>query len=405
MRFKSKKIINDPVYGFINLPEGILYELISHPYMQRLRRISQLGLSNFVYPGANHSRFHHALGTLHLCLETLEMFQRRKIDITHDEAEGVAIALLCHDIGHSPFSHVLESTLTGMHHEALTLAILEELNIKFDHRLDLAITIFKDEYPKKFLHQLVSGQLDLDRMDYLNRDSFFTGVAEGKIGYDRIIKMLTVKNGQLAVEEKGIYSVEKFLMARRLMYWQVYLHKTVLAIEQMLIRILEQARKCVLRGEKFNVSPSLKFFLEQHSHPFSIDSQLLEHFVQLDDYDIWWALKQFVHSKDVVLRFLSESVLSRNIFHIELSKEKYSNEYLSSKVAETIANTGYSEEVSASLVLSGTESNEMYNKGKDEIMILMKDGSLKKFSEISDYPISNALVKKYFISYPKQKSI
>jgi HD superfamily phosphohydrolase len=401
VKFETKKIINDPVYGIINLPDGILYDLISHPYFQRLRRISQLGLSNFVYPGANHTRFHHALGALHLCLETLEMFQKRGIQLSHEEAEGVAIALLLHDIGHGPFSHVLESTLTGLHHEELTLAIMEMLNQEFDSRLSLAIAIFKGEYKSNFLHQLVSGQLDLDRMDYLNRDSFFTGVAEGKIGYDRIIKMLTVVDGQLAVEEKGIYSVEKFLMARRLMYWQVYLHKTVLAVEQMLIRLLEQARKCILGGEQFLISDALLFFMLQKHKPFNPDYELVSNFLELDDYDIWWALKQFARSVDPVLSHLSNAILKRDIFKIELSKEKFSMQEVEYRIKSIENMTGYTAEVAASLVLTGTETNEMYTKGKDEIKIVMKDGSLRKFSEISDYPVNSGYVRKYFISYPK----
>lgn len=266
--------MNDPVYGIINLPDGILFDLISHPYVQRLRRISQLGLSNYVYPGANHSRFHHAIGALHLCQETLEVFGRRGLDVSVEEAEGLGIALLCHDLGHGPFSHVLEHVLTSISHETLTLAIMERLNVEFDGKLDLAIQIFTGTYKKQYLHQLVSGQLDLDRMDYLNRDSFFTGVAEGKIGYDRIIKMLTIYNDQLAVEEKGIYSVEKFLMARRLMYWQVYLHKTVLATEQMLIAAMKRAKELSGIGIKYNISPALQFFLDTH-HAFEDSSETI----------------------------------------------------------------------------------------------------------------------------------
>ena len=248
MQFKYKKIINDPVYGMINIPDGIIFDILEHPYFQRLRRISQAGLANLVYPGANHTRFHHAIGAMHLALESLDMLEIKGVKITEDEATGLLLAILMHDIGHGPFSHVLEHTLTGQHHEDLTLTIMNKMNDEFHGALDTAIQIFTDQHPKKFLHQLVSGQLDLDRMDYLNRDSFFTGVAEGKIGYDRIIKMMTVVNNQLVIQEKGLYSVENFLMARRLMYWQVYLHKTVLASEHMLIQCLNQAKEVFSQG-------------------------------------------------------------------------------------------------------------------------------------------------------------
>jgi len=402
MKFIARKIMNDPVYGIINLPDGILFDLISHPYVQRLRRISQLGLSNYVYPGANHSRFHHAIGALHLCQETLEVFGRRGLDVSVEEAEGLGIALLCHDLGHGPFSHVLEHVLTSISHETLTLAIMERLNVEFDGKLDLAIQIFTGTYKKQYLHQLVSGQLDLDRMDYLNRDSFFTGVAEGKIGYDRIIKMLTIYNDQLAVEEKGIYSVEKFLMARRLMYWQVYLHKTVLATEQMLIAAMKRAKELSGIGIKYNISPALQFFLDTH-HAFEDSSEtIIQNFLELDDYDIWWALKQFSQSEYTTLRILASYLLDRKIFKAELSKTPFSTELIAEKISFTAKSLGLNEKEASRLVITGYESNEMYYKGNDEIMILMKTGDLRKFSEISDYPIANVLVKKYFLAFPKQ---
>lgn len=402
--FTTQKIINDPVYGIINLPGGLIYELLSHPYLQRLRRISQLGLSNLVYPGANHTRFHHAIGALHLAMETLEMLSKKGIILSNEEQEGLAIAVLCHDLGHGPFSHVLEHRLTGLHHETMTLAVMQELNFEFSGKLDIAIQIFKDTYPRKFLHQLVSGQLDLDRMDYLNRDSFFTGVAEGKIGYDRIIKMFTVKDDMLAVEEKGIYSVEKFLMARRLMYWQVYLHKTVLAAEQMLIRVIERARELYQIGHVFTISHSLAYFLSNNLDNHTLTHETLQHFIQLDDYDIWWALKQFSDSVDPELAYISQSIINRHLFKAELRKEPFTeSEYMARIIG--LEKLNFPIPLAKSLVLTGQESNEMYNTSKDEIMILMKDGAMKSFSEISDYPIRNVQVRKYFICYPKQSYI
>ena len=255
----KKKIFNDPVYGFITIPYNIIFDLIEHPYFQRLRRIKQLGLTDHVYPGALHTRFHHALGAMHLMTQTIEVLRSKDVKITKKEAKAVSIAILLHDIGHGPFSHTLENTLVNIHHEELSLFFMEALNKEFGGKLTLAIQIFKDEYPKKFLHQLVSGQLDMDRMDYLNRDSFFTGVYEGVIGYDRIIKMLSVKNGNLVVERKGIYSIEKFLMARRLMYWQVYLHKTVVSAEQMLVKVVERAKKLAEQKKKLSISENLAY--------------------------------------------------------------------------------------------------------------------------------------------------
>ncbi|HMY84868.1 MAG TPA: HD domain-containing protein [Saprospiraceae bacterium] len=399
MRFPIRKIINDPVYGMVKIPDGIIFRVFEHPYFQRLRRIGQAGLTNLVYPGANHTRFHHALGAMHLAIEALDMLELRNVDISEDEATGLILAILLHDVGHGPFSHVLEHNLTGQHHEVLTLAIMNKMNMELEGALDTAVQIFTDKHPKKFLHQLISGQLDLDRMDYLNRDSFFTGVAEGKIGYDRIIKMITVVDNNLVIQEKGIYSVENFLMARRLMYWQVYLHKTVLAAEHMLIQCLRQARESVEKGEKFNISPHFLYFMQQKS--FINEDEMLGHFLKLDDYDLWWAIKQFAESRDQSLAFLADAILNRKIFKIELSKTPYSDEKIT-ELVQQVGNTFHLDEKhAAALVFHGSETNEMYNSKKDEIMVLMKDNSVRPFSEVSDYPVDKTEVVKFFLCYPK----
>ena len=288
----KKKIFNDPVYGFITLPDDIIFDLIEHPYFQRLRRIRQLGLTHVVYPGALHTRLHHALGALHLMTQAVETLRSKGHDITAEEAKAVYIAILLHDIGHAPFSHALEHILAGVKHEQISLYLMQELNRQFEGKLDMAIAVFTNNYSQKFLHQLVSSQLDMDRLDYLNRDSFYTGVLEGKIGAQRIIKMLELYDDSLVIEEKGIYSIEKFIMARRLMYWQVYLHKTVLGAEQLLVKIMQRARELSLRGEKLFGSPVLQFFLnEDISQKDFSKKEMLDLFIRLDDYDIFSALK------------------------------------------------------------------------------------------------------------------
>ena len=320
---KNKKILNDPVYGFVGIPHGIIFSLVEHPFFQRLRRIKQTSLTHFVYPGALHTRFHHAIGALHLMQQAIEVLRSKDVDITPEEAEGACIAILLHDIGHGPFSHTLEHTLfNGVTHEELSLLFMERLNEIFDGQLSLAIDIFRGNYPKQFLHQLISGQLDMDRMDYLNRDSFFTGVHEGVIGYDRIIKMLSVQNGELVVEEKGIYSIEKFLIARRLMYWQVYLHKTVLSAEQMLIVALLRAKALTRQGHQLPASPPLAFFLQREPSRADFEQerdQLLGQFAQLDDFDIVSALKSWMFADDKLLAFLSSSIINRRLFRLEFS--------------------------------------------------------------------------------------
>ncbi len=401
----KRKIFNDPVYGFVTLPHELIFELIEHPYFQRLRRIKQLGMTDLVYPGALHTRFHHALGAMHLMTQAIDVLKNKDIEISEEEALGAYIAILLHDIGHGPFSHALEHTLLDIHHEEITIILMEQLNVAFDGQLSTAISIFCDTYPKRFLHQLVSGQLDMDRMDYLNRDSYFTGVSEGVIGYDRIIKMLNVIDGQLVVEEKGMYSIEKFLIARRLMYWQVYLHKTVLSAEQMLIKTLHRAKKITKNENKFALNKNLLVFLHQNSEKrdFEKNKRLIcEHFVHLDDYDIVNALKVFSDGEDKVLSMLSTGLLNRNLFKVEIHPEPIHDvrvKELKSKAMQFFHLDEYEIE---SLVFIGSESNRAYSKSKDEINILCKDGSVRPISKLSDHYIQGKNITKYYCCYPKE---
>jgi len=395
-----QKIFNDPVYGFVSVPRGILLDLIDHPYFQRLRRIRQLGLTPYVYPGALHTRFHHALGALHLMQQAIETLRQKGTPITDEEAEAACIAILLHDIGHGPFSHALEHTLIELHHEDISSLFMQELNVEFKGRLDLAIRIFRDTYDKKFLHQLVSGQLDMDRMDYLNRDSFFTGVSEGVIGYDRIIKMLAVIDGQLVVEEKGIYSIEKFLMARRLMYWQVYLHKTGVAAEKMLIHTLKRARMLALKGEALEVPRHLGWFLYKKPGEDSDPLEMLAQFARLDDNDITQAVKYWTESSDFTLAFLSKGLLERKLFRLEWHNNPVSAESelevrkSLSKQLGTAADLDY-------LVFRGSESNRAYDDSKEQIKILFKNGQILPIDKCSDVPLYTQVVTKHFICYPK----
>jgi HD superfamily phosphohydrolase len=401
---KNKKILNDPVYGFVGIPYGIIFNLVEHPYFQRLRRIKQTSLTHLVYPGALHTRFHHALGALHLMQQAIEVLRSKEVDISPEEAEGVCIAILLHDIGHGPFSHTLEHTLMQVTHEDVSLHFMEELNDAYAGRLEVALSIFRDEHPKRFLHQLVSGQLDMDRMDYLNRDSFFTGVHEGVIGYDRIIKMLSVQDGELVVEEKGIYSIEKFLIARRIMYWQVYLHKTVLSAEQMLIAALQRAKDLSREGVKLPASPALSFFL--HESPDAEDfrqnrSELLQRFAELDDFDIISAIKLWKDADDRLLAFLSKGIINRQLFRLEFSHESFSKSYLEEIKQSILHWSELGEWALPYLLIQGEESNSAYRKSKDEIKILRKDGQVKPMSEITDYELESRSIKKYYICYPK----
>ena len=401
----KSKIFNDPVYGFVTIPYGILFDLVEHPYFQRLRRISQLGLTSYVYPGALHTRFHHALGALHLTREAVKVLRDKGVEISDEEAEGVAIAILLHDIGHGPFSHALEHTLVNLHHEELSLLFMEDLNKEFNGALEIGIKIFTDQYPKHFLHQLVSSQLDMDRLDYLNRDSFFTGVSEGVIGYDRIIKMLNVANDELVVEEKGIYSVEKFLISRRIMYWQVYLHKTSLGTEQLLINTLLRAKEIYNRGERFAVSEHLAYFMaEDVPTKTEKDKAILrQHFAQLDDIDLLSGIKRFAKSKDQILAFLANSLLNRKLFRVEVKKEPFEGDYLKNirQIIVSKFNLENRPDETKFLIYYGTESNNAYNALKDEIKILSKDGSVKALSTLSEHNLSSGIIKKYFLCYPK----
>jgi HD superfamily phosphohydrolase len=402
----KRKIINDPVYGFITIPFELIFDLIEHPIFQRLRRIKQLGLTHYVYPGALHTRFHHALGAMHLMIQAIKVLQEKGVEITEAEAEAATIAILLHDIGHGPFSHTLEHTIINIHHEDLSVLFMEKLNEDFNGALSLAIKIFKKDYHKKFLYQLVSSQLDMDRMDYLNRDSFFTGVAEGVIGYDRIIKMLSVVNNELVIEEKGIYSIEKFLLARRIMYWQVYLHKTVLSAEQMLIKALKRAKWLVQKGENVFASENLQFFLKKNittNNLLAQKDEVLRHYALLDDVDIVSGLKSWCNHEDKVLAYLSKGLIYRNLFTLEIGETAISSDRLSSirhklqnKLGEDIT-----DEDLKYLVFTGSESNRTYSKGKQEIKVKFKNGKVKRISEFSDFEISPKSVTKYYICYPK----
>ncbi|MCB0564911.1 MAG: HD domain-containing protein [Phaeodactylibacter sp.] len=402
---KNKKIVNDPVYGFISIPDGIIFDLIEHPYFQRLRRIKQTSLTHLVYPGALHTRFHHAIGALHLMQEAIEVLRSKGITISEAEAEGACIAILLHDIGHGPFSHTLEHALfKGVTHEELSLLFMERLNEAFGGQLSLAMDIFRGHYPKPFLHQLVSGQLDMDRMDYLNRDSFFTGVHEGVIGYDRIIKMLSVRDGELVVEEKGIYSIEKFLIARRLMYWQVYLHKTVLSAEQMLIAALLRAKALTKQGYPLPASGPLSFFLRQE--PTWKDfakgrDTLLGQFAMLDDFDIVSALKSWMNTEDKVLSFFSSSIINRRLFRLEFRNSPFDEAYIQKVRRGILAWSGLDEEALEYLFIQGKESNSAYTTSKDEIKILHKSGEVLPMSESTDYDLQSRAVTKYYLCYPK----
>ncbi len=403
----KKKIFNDPVYGFVSVPYEIIFDLIEHRYFQRLRNIKQLGLTHLVYPGALHTRFHHALGAMHLMSIALETLRNKKIAISEEEAEAVTIAILLHDIGHGPFSHALENCIVpGVHHEDISVLLMDKLNEEFDGKLTLAIKIFKDQYEKKFLHQLVSGQLDMDRMDYLNRDSFYTGVSEGVIGFDRILKMLCVVNDQLVVEEKAIYSIEKFLIARRLMYWQVYLHKTVISAEQLLVKILKRAKELSLQGEQLFCTPSFGLFLRQQitKEQFAQDPQFLEAFSRLDDTDIFSAIKVWCDSADPVLSFLCRNLTSRNLYAIALQQDAFTREQIDRKKEEVLGRYTIAPELIDYLVFTDTIKNNAYSPKAASIYILTKDRQLIDIAQASDNLNLEALsrtVEKHFLCWPK----
>lgn len=393
-----QKIINDPVYGFISIDHPLIFDLIAHPYYQRLRRIHQMAFAYLVYPGAVHTRLHHSLGAYHLMGLAITELRKKGIDITAEEEVGAKAAILLHDIGHGPYSHALEGKLVqGVHHEQISSFILQRLNEQLKGQLGTAIDIFSGNYHKHFLHQLVAGQLDVDRMDYLNRDSFFTGVVEGAIGYDRILKMLTVHNGELMIEEKAIYSVEKFLIARRLMYWQVYLHKTVVAAEKMLVMIIDRARELILGGDKLHTtSPDLDYFLD----PGNINSKQEEYvskFLNLDDADIMSTLKRWCHHTDKVLSILSRGLVERRLLKVRFQTEVWDPLIVDTYKKNVAAEQNISEHEASYLVFTGEAINTIYNPYDEHIQVLFKDGSVTEITEVD-----NALIHRH-ISFPVRK--
>ena len=403
----ERQIINDPVFGFINIPKGLLYDIVRHPLLQRLTRIKQVGLSSVVYPGAQHTRFQHSLGAFYLMSEAITQLTSKGNFIFDSEAEAVQAAILLHDIGHGPFSHVLEDTIVqGVSHEEISLMLMERMNKEMNGQLSLAIQIFKDEYPKRFLHQLVSGQLDMDRLDYLRRDSFYTGVTEGNIGSARIIKMLDVADDRLVIESKGIYSIENFLTARRLMYWQVYLHKTSVAYERMLISTLLRAKELASQGVELFASPALHFFLyndinhtEFHNNP-----DCLENFIQLDDNDIWTALKVWSNHPDKVLSTLSLGMINRNIFKVENSAEPIGEDRIKELTLQISQQLGITLSEANYFVSTPSIEKNMYDPADDSIDIIYKDGTIKNIAEASDMlniSLLSKKVKKYYLCYQR----
>lgn len=401
----KRKIINDPVHGFITIPDELVFDLIQHPFFQRLRRIKQLGLSHLVYPGANHTRFHHALGAMHLMRKAVNVLQKKGVEITEEEKQAVTIAILLHDIGHGPFSHTLEhSLLKSVNHEEMSLLFMNKLNEEYAGKLDLAIAIFTNNYKKSFLHELVSSQLDMDRLDYLQRDSFFTGVSEGVVGSERIITMLNVVDDQLVVEEKGIYSIENFISARRIMYWQVYMHKTVVSSEHMLIKVLRRAKEMFQSGEELFASPFLKTFLEQEFtiEDFDTNSELLQHFALIDDNDLISAIKTWQFSEDQILAKLCQAIVSRKLFKTEISKTPFDEKYILEKQLSIQQKLGFSDEESVYFFQSEKLVNSAYNEFKKPILILSKSGVIQDLAQASDNLNISALstpVEKYCFCY------
>jgi uncharacterized protein len=406
----KKKILNDPVYGFITIPEGLIFNLIEHPYFQRLRRITQLGLTYYVYPGALHNRFQHTLGALHLITQAIDALRSKGIEITEKEAEAVSIGILMHDIGHGPYSHTLENVLINkVDHEFISECFMKYFNTEFEGKLSLAIEIFNDRYHKKFLHQLISSQLDVDRLDYLKRDSLYTGVHEGTIPSDRLIHMMNVKNDELVIEQKGIYSVEKFLISRRLMYWQVYLHKAVLSAEYMLINILKRAKQLSNSGVNLPATEALQYFLKNNitKDDFHRSEIPLNKFSSLDDYDIFTAIKMWTINDDKILSELSLRLINRRLLKIEIGTQKFTEDKivrLTKKVAEMFS---IKTEDASYFVFTDEAQNRAYNANNDHINILYKDGSVLDIAVASDQMNINVLsnpVVKYFLCYPKELS-
>ena len=399
------KIFNDPIYGFITIPNSLIYDLIQHPYFQRLRRISQMGMSYLVYPGAHHTRFHHALGCMHIMQKAVQTLRFKGVDISNEEENALYIAILLHDIGHGPFSHAMEhSIVEEVHHEQLSLLFMEQLNKEFNGELALAIKVFKGEYHRKFMLQLISSQLDMDRMDYLKRDSFYSGVAEGNINSERLIQMMNVDNDVLVIEEKGIYSVEKFLVARRLMYWQAYLHKTSVVGELILTKILKRAKELVQNGIQLEASKPLTYFLENKVTLDAFNTEVLQKFSYLDDYDVLSAIKAWQFQEDYVLSNLCRMIINRDLLKIKMLDEKPSKELVKSYKQKFIDLTKLSEKEVAYFVFKGSLKNQAYNKQSEPIHIYKKDKTIEDVVEASDQLHLKALSKqvtKYYICFPK----
>ena len=401
------KIVNDPVFGFIKIPRGLLYDVVRHPLFQRLNRINQLGLASVVYPGARHTRFQHSLGAFHLMSEAILNLQQKGIFIFESEAEAVQAAILMHDIGHGPFSHVLENTLiNGISHEDISLMMMEQINSDLGGQLNLAISIFKDEYPKRFLHQLISSQLDMDRLDYLRRDSFFTGVTEGNIGSARIIKMLNVVDDRLVVEQKGIYSLENYLTTRRLMYWQVYLHKTAVGFEKVLVNMLTRAKDLARQGKTVFASPALAYFINNDvdAQWFADHKEALQMYEELDDSDIWSAMKVWKHSDDKILATLASDMLDRHLFKVEVHEQPIPEERIHQLKEQIAKKMDISLDDAHYMMSVNRIQKDMYSVDDDSISILYKDGTIKDITEASELlnvELLSKKVRKYYLCYQR----
>ncbi len=407
-KMNKRKIFNDPVYGFVTVPDELIFDLIEHPYFQRLRRIKQLGLTHLVYPGALHTRFQHSLGAMHLMTRAINELRFKGHDITEEESLGVNIAILLHDIGHGPYSHALEhSIVDGVNHEQISRIFMNQLNERFEGKLDTALSIFNDEYKKKFLHKLVSGQFDMDRLDYLKRDSFFTGVSEGIVNYERLLSMLNVVDDELVIEGKGIYSVEKFITARRLMYWQVYLHKTVLVAEYTIMNVLKRAKQLRLQGADLFATPAFDFFLRNRitNNEFEDNEKVIENFSKLDDYDIFTAMKVWTSHPDLILSTLSNSIVNRRLLKIEMQNEPFDNDFVEDIRKQTMLKLGLTEDEVDYFVFNDQTSNYTYKTGSDKIGILYKNGQVVDIAEASDQlniSLLSVPTTKYFVCYPKE---